>query len=272
MREHVCTLLLSTHCFVIPPKKRRAPRTGATRSFAHGIMFPGQRLIDKRTASSDEKSWSHFRPAPFAQVLVSSEVRLQNFVAVEHLLINVLRQSSDTEHSALMVIRSAPQGAATITLLSEVIAESATSLLFSSRQRAALSTGELPPDSSADSKALEISLDPRLKRPLSSSQSPPPTQPALPVAVVRAGPRPVFPRPMQPAFPVAVVRAAPLPGFPPPFVAPSDGNFGPARGRGFHISSPPRGRSMGVQPHGRGGWGPGKGRPRRGRGRRGGCP
>lgn len=88
------------------------------------------------------------------QVPVPSELRLQTFTVVEFLQANILHQQGgsggsvepDGTNPVLQLIRSAPQGGATIALLSSVVADTATNLLLNSRQRVAISSGlALPP-------------------------------------------------------------------------------------------------------------------------------
>lgn len=110
-----------------------------------------------------------YYPSPVfpAQVLVSTEVRLQYFTAVEHLLINVVRQGGDPNRSALRLIRSAPEGEDTAALLSNIIDESSTNLLFTSRQRAVLSPKQRLSGSSVEPVTREVSPVSQSPRPSS---------------------------------------------------------------------------------------------------------
>lgn len=98
---------------------------------------------------------------------MSTEVRLQYFTAVEHLLINVVRQGGDPNRSALRLIRSAPEGEDTAALLSNIIDESSTNLLFTSRQRAVLSPKQRLSGSSVEPVTREVSPVSQSPRPSS---------------------------------------------------------------------------------------------------------
>lgn len=158
------------------------------------------------------------RPATcicIAQVPVPAEVRLQHFTVVDFLLVNVLRQGNgESDQRVVRLIQSAPHGAATLALLSNIVTETATSLLLSSRQRAAISAG--------------FSSRPLTPAPSSMAHD--------------------APRTLSPPHPLAVSAGSFVPPFPPP----PGGIHGPGRRHHGHPMGMHRGRGRGRRRGGRG--------------------
>lgn len=72
-------------------------------------------------------------------VIVPAELRLQCFTVVEYLLVNILRQDVPSHQQAVRLFKSTPHGIETLKLLEIIINESASSLLFTTRQRSVIS-------------------------------------------------------------------------------------------------------------------------------------
>lgn len=127
---------------------------------------------------------------------------------------NILHQAGPPHHSALRLIESTPNGARTISLLNEIVAESASNLVFSSRQRAVIASGLVSP-----------------------------VTPSSPAPVHAPGAHPLSPPPPGPignghfhtAFPVDVLcehKRLRAEGPPPPEIANGARHWGGFRGQG----------------------------------------